>query len=108
VENPSKMSKKFSLYFSLSATGPIMGNKSSSEKEVGTRPDSKTVPTKKKLRKFLARVSQRRSNYSEAERNKAKLASLRLNGTKPKREFYLAERVLTDAEINHIMVSSFF
>ena len=33
---------------------------------------------------------------------------MRLNGTKPRREFYLSERVLTDTEISHIMVSQTF
>ncbi len=75
-----------------------MGNKPSST-------SSGPKPSKKKIRKFIERVSQRRSHNAEAERNKAKLASMRLNGLKPKREFYLAERVLTDTEISHIMVS---
>jgi hypothetical protein len=30
---------------------------------------------------------------------------MRLNGNRPKAEFYLAERVLTDTEIQNIMVS---
>jgi hypothetical protein len=46
----------------------------------------------------------RSANYSEAERNKAKLASMRLNGIRSQTEFYLSERVLTDTEIGHIMV----
>ena len=82
-----------------------MGNKPSSTSS--KPPAVRTKPSKKKIQKFIERVSQRRSHNAEAERNKAKLASMRLNGLKPKREFYLAERVLTDTEISHIMVSHF-
>ena len=63
----------------------------------------KTKPSKK-LQKLISRVTSRSANFSEAERNKAKLATMRLNGLKPKVEFYCTERVLTDVEIAHIMV----
>ena len=52
----------------------------------------------------LAHACSRSANFSEAEMNKARLASMRLSGVRPQAEFYLTERVLTDTEIGHIMV----
>ena len=77
-----------------------MGNKTSSVSEPAT---IKAKPTMK-FRKMISRVTSRSANFSEAERNKARLASMRLKGVRPQAEFYLSERVLTDSEIGHIMV----
>ena len=77
-----------------------MGNKTSS----GSTPTALKAKPSMKLRKMITRVTSRSANFSEAERNKAKLASMRLNGVRSQAEFYLSERVLTDTEIGHIMV----